>query len=182
MQPSAYAFCTLSLYPVIPLYRGLNAKAKFYYRSSSYALYRCRLSFTLLRLLPSKGGCATTLCTDLPSATFSNWHFYNQCLFNSFRQVIWLECKSKVSVWWEPARQSRNWSDEIMCALTISRSSACAFNTSDSLKCTHCQTSGCCWCSGSEQKCWPVVGTVSRGRTRPWLCRCQGPLSPVPGS
>ena len=25
------------------------------------------------------------------------WHFYNQCLFNSFRQVIWLECESKVS-------------------------------------------------------------------------------------
>ena len=24
------------------------------------------------------------------------WHFYNQCLFNSFRQVIWLECESKV--------------------------------------------------------------------------------------
>jgi len=27
------------------------------------------------------------------------WHFYNQCLFNSFRQVIWLECESKVCVW-----------------------------------------------------------------------------------
>jgi len=26
------------------------------------------------------------------------WHFYNQCLFNSFRQVIWLECESKVSL------------------------------------------------------------------------------------
>ena len=25
------------------------------------------------------------------------WHFYKQCLFNSFRQVIWLECESKVS-------------------------------------------------------------------------------------
>jgi len=25
------------------------------------------------------------------------WHFYNQCLFNSFRQVNWLECESKVS-------------------------------------------------------------------------------------
>jgi len=23
------------------------------------------------------------------------WHFYNQCLFNSLRQVIWLECESK---------------------------------------------------------------------------------------
>jgi len=77
---------------------GLNAKAKFHYRSLSYALYRCRLSFTLLWPLPSKGGCATTLCTDLPSATFSIWHFYNQCLFNSFRQVIWLECESKVSL------------------------------------------------------------------------------------
>ena len=43
----------------------------------------------------ARGG-ATTLCTDLPSATFSIWHFYNQCLFNSFRQVIWLECESKV--------------------------------------------------------------------------------------
>ena len=47
--------------------------------------------------LPSKVGCATTLCTDLPSATFSIWHFYNQCLFNSFCQVIWLECESKDS-------------------------------------------------------------------------------------
>jgi hypothetical protein len=53
------------------IFSGLNAKAKFHYRSLSYAWYRCRLSFTLLRLLPSKGGCATTLCTDLPSATFS---------------------------------------------------------------------------------------------------------------
>ena len=26
------------------------------------------------------------------------WHFYNQCLFNSFRQVIWLECESKVTL------------------------------------------------------------------------------------
>ena len=26
------------------------------------------------------------------------WHFYNQCLINSFRQVIWLECESKVSL------------------------------------------------------------------------------------
>jgi len=26
------------------------------------------------------------------------WHFYNQCLFNSFRQVIWLEGESKVSL------------------------------------------------------------------------------------
>jgi len=26
------------------------------------------------------------------------WHFYNQCLFNSFREVIWLECESKVSL------------------------------------------------------------------------------------
>ena len=51
--------------------KGANAKAKLHYRSLSYAWYRCRLSFTLLRLLPSKGGCATTLCTDLPSATFS---------------------------------------------------------------------------------------------------------------
>jgi hypothetical protein len=76
----------------------LNAKAKNYYRSLSYALYRCRLSITLLRPLPSKGCFATTLCTDLPSATFSIWHFYNQCLFNSFRQVIWLECESKVSL------------------------------------------------------------------------------------
>jgi len=25
------------------------------------------------------------------------WHFYNQCLINSFLQVIWLECESKVS-------------------------------------------------------------------------------------
>jgi len=50
---------------------GLNAKAKFHFRRLSYACYRCRLSFTLLRLLPSKGGFATTLCTDLPSATFS---------------------------------------------------------------------------------------------------------------
>ena len=50
---------------------GLNAKAKFHYRSLSYAWYRCRLSFTLLRLWPSKGACSTTLCTDLPSATFS---------------------------------------------------------------------------------------------------------------
>ena len=23
------------------------------------------------------------------------WHFYKQCLCNSFRQVIWLECESK---------------------------------------------------------------------------------------
>jgi len=23
------------------------------------------------------------------------WLFFNQCLFNSFRQVIWLECESK---------------------------------------------------------------------------------------
>jgi len=26
------------------------------------------------------------------------WHFYSQCLFNSFRQVIWLECECKVSL------------------------------------------------------------------------------------
>ena len=39
----------------------------------------------------------TTLCTDLPSATFSIWHIYTHCLFNSFRKVIWLECESKVS-------------------------------------------------------------------------------------
>ena len=44
-------------------------------------------------------GCATTLCTDLLSATSAFWHFYNQCEFNSFRQVIWLECKSKVSLY-----------------------------------------------------------------------------------
>ena len=50
---------------------GLNAKAKLHFRSLTYAWYRCRLSFTLLRPLPGKGGCATTLCTDLPSATFS---------------------------------------------------------------------------------------------------------------
>jgi len=42
-------------------------------------------------------GCATTLCTDLPSATSAFWHFYNQCLFKSFCQVLWLECESKVS-------------------------------------------------------------------------------------
>jgi hypothetical protein len=47
------------------------------------------------------------------------WHFYNQCLINSFLQVIWLECESKVTgyrawgglceVWWEAinARSSR---------------------------------------------------------------------------
>ena len=76
----------------------VNVKAKFHYRSLSYAWYRCRLSFSLFRLCPSKGGCAPTLCTDLPSAAFSIWHFYNQCLFNSFCQVIWLECESKVSL------------------------------------------------------------------------------------
>ena len=43
---------------------GLNAKAKFHYRSLSYnAWYCCRLSFTLLRLLPNKGGCTTPLQT-----------------------------------------------------------------------------------------------------------------------
>ena len=52
--------------------------AQFHYRSLSYAWYRCRLSFTLLRLLSSKGGCASTLCTNLPSATSAFWHFYNQ--------------------------------------------------------------------------------------------------------
>ena len=26
------------------------------------------------------------------------WHFYNRCMFNSFCQVIWLECESKVSL------------------------------------------------------------------------------------
>jgi len=82
------------------IYSGLNAKAKSHYRSLSYAWYRCRLSFTLLRLLPSKGGYglwgyATALCTDLPSATFIIWHFNKQCLFNSFRQVVWLKCESK---------------------------------------------------------------------------------------
>jgi len=79
-------------------------------RSLAYALYRCRLSFTLLRPSPSKGGCATTICTDPPSATFSNWHFYNQCLFNSFRQVIWLKCESKVrrffAVWPHATRRT----------------------------------------------------------------------------
>jgi hypothetical protein len=78
------------------IFSGLNAKAKFHYRSLSYAWYCCRLSFTLLRLFPNKGGCATTPTTDLPSATSAFWHFNNQCLFNSFRQVIWLECESKV--------------------------------------------------------------------------------------
>ena len=77
-------------------YSGLNAKAKFHYRSLSYAWYHCRLSFTWLRLLPSKGGCSTTLCIDLPSPTSAFWHFCNQYLFNSFLQVIWLECESKV--------------------------------------------------------------------------------------
>jgi hypothetical protein len=38
------------------------------------------------------------LCTDLQSATSAFRHFYNQCLFNSFRQVIWLDCVSKVSL------------------------------------------------------------------------------------
>jgi hypothetical protein len=67
-----YRICTVYKYIYIYIYSsGLNAKAKFHYRSLSYAWYRCRLSFTLLRLFPSKGGCATTLCKDLPSATFS---------------------------------------------------------------------------------------------------------------
>ena len=34
------------------------------------------------------------------------WHFYNQCLLNSFRQVIWLECESKFSL--EKALSSRS--------------------------------------------------------------------------
>jgi len=36
------------------------------------------------------------------------WHFYNQCLFNSFRQVIWLECESKVSY---TSRKAVIWAD-----------------------------------------------------------------------
>ena len=72
------------------------AKAKFHYKNLSYACYRCRLSFNLPRLLINKGGCVTTLCTYLPSATSASWHFDNQCLINSFLQVIWLECESKV--------------------------------------------------------------------------------------
>ena len=66
----------------------------FHDRSLSHALYRCWLSFALLWLLPSKGGCAATLCTDLPSATLAFWHFYDQHLLNSFHQVIWLACES----------------------------------------------------------------------------------------
>jgi hypothetical protein len=50
----------------------------------------------LTRCCTTQGGCATTHCTDLPSATSAFWHFYNQSLFNSFRHVIWLGCESKV--------------------------------------------------------------------------------------
>jgi hypothetical protein len=70
----------------------------FHYRSLSFAWHHCRLSFYLLRLLPSKVGYAITFCTDLPLATSAVWHFYKQCVINSFRQVIWLECKSNVSL------------------------------------------------------------------------------------
>ena len=81
-----------------PVTAWLECESNVHYRSLSSALYYCWLSFTLFRLLPSKGGCATTLCADLPSATSALWHFYTQCLFNSFRQVIWLECKINVSL------------------------------------------------------------------------------------
>ena len=69
--------------------------------------------------VPAKGSqvlyipCQTT---DLPSATSAFWHFYNQCLFNSFRRVIWLECESKVSLF-----QSR--SNKDTDALSHNRSS-----------------------------------------------------------
>jgi hypothetical protein len=76
---------------------GLNAKAKFHYRSLSYALYRCRMSFTLLRPLPSRGVVLQLFVQTYHRLLPAFWHFYNQCLFNSFCQVIWLECESKVS-------------------------------------------------------------------------------------
>jgi len=99
---------------------GLNAKAKLHYRSLSYALYRCRLSFTLLRLLPSKGGCATTLCTDLPSATFSIWHFCNERWYGSpdhsssdhgspDHSSLWYASPDHSSLWYASPDHSSLW-------------------------------------------------------------------------
>ena len=116
---------------------GLNAKAKFHYRSLSYAWYCCRLSFTLLRLFPNKGGCATTPTTDLPSATSAFWHFYNQCVLDSFRQVIWLECESKVS-WdeahnWEALREQRRLF--LCCCLQLTANSFTVYRCISSPSC-----------------------------------------------
>ena len=109
-QPYIRVLCTLTL-------PGSNAKAMFHCRSLSYAWYFHRLSFTLRRLLLNYGGWATTLCTDLPSATSAFWHFYDQCWFNSFCRVTWLECESNVSLW--KVRQDSTGSDAAHLLFTV---------------------------------------------------------------
>ena len=74
-------------------------------RKQSFIIEACHMPCTVVGChLLCLGSClARGVVLQLSLQTYHRllsafWHFYNQCLFNSFRQVIWLECESKVSI------------------------------------------------------------------------------------
>jgi hypothetical protein len=75
-------------------------------RKQSFIIEACRMPGTVVGChLLCLGSClARGVVLQLFVQTYHRllsafWHFYNQCLFNSFRQVISFECESKVSFW-----------------------------------------------------------------------------------